>query len=436
MLFTAFEPSGDDHASAVIAELKRRHPDLPVFAWGGPKMAAAGAEVVQLTGADAVMGLPGLQKIMEHRRINRDIAEWISAHPDVRLHVPVDSPAANFPICSVAKKHGLTVIHLVAPQLWAWGPWRIKKLRRLTDLVLCLLPFEEPFFRERGVPARFIGHPLFDEPLPTEDLSVRAADLPAGKPRVALLPGSRPGEIAKNFPLLLGAYNELAKGRPKMQGLVAATTEHVRENLYQQAPSLGGWPDGLDVRVADTDLIAHWADLALVVSGTVTLQLARHGTPMVIVYKSSKAMYNLLGRWIITTEHFTLPNLIAGREVVPEMVPYFDGPEPLVRTAEGLLNSRAAMEAQREQLGSLIARFGGRRASYEAANAIEQTLGLVGDGVVTPIEGGGGGGRAGGSDTPGNACLQDGHPGADEEAAASGGTNTDPGSRTSEHAGA
>jgi lipid-A-disaccharide synthase len=422
VLFTAFEPSGDDHASAVIAELKKRHPDLPVYAWGGPKMRAAGAEVVQLTGADAVMGLPGVQKILEHRRINRDIAEWIAAHPNVRLHVPVDSPAANFPICSIAKQHGLTVIHLVAPQLWAWGPWRINKLRRLTDLVLCLLPFEEPFFRQRGVPARFIGHPLFDEQVPTEELSARAESLPDGRPRVAMLPGSRPGEIAKNFPLLLGAYKELAKGRPKMRGLVAATTEGVRENLYQHASALGGWPDGLDVRVAETDLVAHWADLALVVSGTVTLQLARHGTPMVIVYKSSRAMYNLVGRWVITTEHFTLPNLIAGREVVPELVPHFEGPDALVRTAEGLLNSQSAMDAQREALASVVSRFRGRRASHDAATAIEQTLGLTGGGrsASTPA--------LGDQSQPASSRHQS---GADDD-----GSHGDAGTPRSEHAGA
>ena len=165
------------------------------------------------------------------------------------------------------------------------------------------------------------------------------------------------------------------------------------------------------------------------VSGTVTLQLARHGTPMVIVYKSSKVMYNLLGRWIITTEHFTLPNLIAGREVVPEMVPYFDGPEPLVRTAEGLLNSQAAMEAQRDQLASLTARFGGRRASYEAANAIEQTLGLVTGGPVGKVAG-----AAGGVE------RQDGPEADDAESgdapAARDETSGDPESRASEHAGA
>ncbi|HHN78407.1 MAG TPA: lipid-A-disaccharide synthase, partial [Phycisphaerales bacterium] len=139
ILFTGFEPSGDDHASAVIAELRRRHPGLRMYAWGGPKMGQAGAEIIEETGKDAVMGLPGLSKVLEHRRINQRIAAWLDRNP-VRVHVPIDSPAANFPICKMARKRGVKVVHLVAPQVWAWGKWRVNKLRRLTDFVCCLLP--------------------------------------------------------------------------------------------------------------------------------------------------------------------------------------------------------------------------------------------------------------------------------------------------------
>ena len=164
LLFTAFEPSGDDHAAAVVAELRRRHPDLPIYGWGGPKMERAGATIIERTGHDAVMGMPGLAKILEHKRINGRIRRWLDQNP-VAVHIPVDSPAANFPICKMTKARGIRVVHLVAPQIWAWGPWRIKKLRRLTDLVLCLLPCEEAWFLTRGVRAKFIGHPLFDHPL-------------------------------------------------------------------------------------------------------------------------------------------------------------------------------------------------------------------------------------------------------------------------------
>ncbi|MFN7022873.1 MAG: lipid-A-disaccharide synthase, partial [Phycisphaerales bacterium] len=176
LLFTAFEPSGDDHAAPVIAALRSRHPRLPIYAWGGPKMEAAGATIVERTGDDAVMGMPGLAKVLEHSRINRRIDDWLDDHR-ITVHVPVDSPAANFPICALTKARGAKAVHLVAPQIWAWGQWRLKKLKRLTDLVLCLLPFEEEWFQARGVPARFIGHPLFDR---TPDVAAADARIAAG----------------------------------------------------------------------------------------------------------------------------------------------------------------------------------------------------------------------------------------------------------------
>lgn len=384
ILFTAFEPSGDDHAAVVIRELKRRHPDLTIYAWGGPKMRAAGATIIDETGHDAVVGVPGWEKIRQHQRINRDIAKWIAEHPEVELHVPVDSPAANFPICKIAKRAKRKVVHLVAPQLWAWGPWRIKKLRKLTDLVLCLLPFEEPWFKSQGVEARFIGHPLFDEPLDLDALTDEAAKLPQTTHKLAILPGSRPAEIRRNFPVLLSAFRKLhAKFGGEgggdgggVSGVVAATTEDVRETLYQRANMLGGWPEGLDIRVGQTDLVARWCDIALVVSGTVTLQLAKQTKPMVIVYKSNEFAYNLIGRRIITTRLFALPNLIANHEAVPEIIPMFKDQARFMDLAERLLTDDEMREAQRLNLRSITARFSGRIASAEASNAIEEILGI------------------------------------------------------------
>ncbi len=376
ILFTAFEPSGDDHSAAVIAALKRRHPDLKIYAWGGPKMAQAGAEIVEQTGSDAVVGVPGFEKIREHLQINKTIRRWLGEHPEVALHIPVDSPAANFPICKIAKKAGRKVLHLVAPQLWAWGPWRIRKLRKCTDMVLCLLPFEEEFFRHRGVDATFVGHPLFDEDLDLGALSERASELPTGSPRVAVLPGSRPAEIRRNFPVMLNAFRELRKRHPELTGLVGATTEQVREDLYQRANLHGGWPDGLDVLVGQTDVVANWADVAMVVSGTVTLQVSKQQVPMVIMYKTNQLMYNCIGRWVLTTKHFALPNLIAGQEVIPELIPYFKDNGQLLEAMDRLIGDEAAQQAQRDAQAEIVAKFRGPNASESAADAIEKMLGI------------------------------------------------------------
>lgn len=388
-MFTAFEPSGDDHASTVIAELRARRPDMPIYAWGGPKMERAGAVIVERTGDDAVMGMPGLAKIREHRRINRRIAAWLDANP-VAVHVPVDSPAANFPICAIAKARGARVVHLVAPQVWAWASWRIRKLRRLTDLVLCLLPFEEAWFLTRGVQAKFIGHPLFDEPLDTDELDRRIAAWPSigasaappggpAQPRFALMPGSRPGELRGSFPVLLDAFRRLRQVYPHATAVVAATKPEVAEELRRRAKSLGGWPEGMEMISGDTDAVIRWCDVALVTSGTVTLQVARQRKPMVTFYRFSRLMYHLLGRWLVSTPYFTLPNLIAGKRIVPELIPYFDKDgEEVAMAAVRLLRAPGAMDEQRAQLAEVCRKLEGRRAARAAAEAIEGVMAGVG----------------------------------------------------------
>jgi len=375
VLFTAFEPSGDDHAAAVIRELRRRHPDLPIYAWGGPKMARAGATIIQTTGDDAVVGVPGWDTIKRYLRIRKEIARWMRENRPT-VHIPVDSPGANFTIARAAKRLGLRVVHLVAPQLWAWGPWRIRKLRRCTDLVLCLLPFEQQWFESRGVRARFIGHPLFDEPLDLERLDEKARTLPAGEHRLILLPGSRPAELRRNFPVMLAAFRELRLRHPNLVGCVGATTDAVRAQLQAKADLLGGWPEGLDVQVGQTDLITRWGTVALAVSGTVALQLAKQARPMVVMYKTNEISWKCAGRFLIRVPFVALPNLIAGREVVTELFPYFKGHMRLTEAADALIKSPEAQEQQRRDLQQVAAAFSGHIASASAADAIEEVAGI------------------------------------------------------------
>ncbi len=379
LLFTAFEPSGDEHASKVIAEIKRRRPELTICGWGGPKMQKAGALIIERTGDDAVMGMPGIAKIREHQRINERIEEWVKVHP-VALHVPVDSPAANFPVCEITKKSGSRVVHLVAPQIWAWGRWRIHKLRRLTDLVLCLLPFEEEFFSKRNVPAKFIGHMLFDEPLNNAELAHLGASFPQGSPRIALMPGSRPAELASNFPLILDIVRTLKSEMPGLVAMVAVTREPVvgvlrsiaREWCQQRGEPVeaSGWPLGLSHAVGATDAIIHWSELALVKSGTVTLQVAKHRKPMVIFYRKTNPVAYMLAKMISSTKFFTLPNVIAHKEIVPEFVPYYGGPEPIIQTARELLTKPEEAEAQKQLIDGVLEKFAGQFASGIAADAI------------------------------------------------------------------
>lgn len=377
VLFTAFEPSGDDHAAAIIKVLKEMCPGLKIYGWGGRKMEAAGAQIIAFTGDDAVMGMPGLAKIKEHKRINASIEEWLVDHP-IRVHIPVDSPAANFPVCKLTKAVGAKVVHMVAPQLWAWAPWRIRKLRRLTDHVMCVLPFEEDWFKTRGVDATFIGHQLFDEPLDFDALDEQIADWSRGEQNIALMPGSRPSEMRKNFPLLLGAYIKLANEHPEMRGLVAATRKEIEPELRKIAADAQlAWPESLDITHSNTDAVIRWCDLAIVVSGTVTLQIAKQHKPMVIVYKMiSRWLWMLIAQWLIQTKFITLPNLIAGRVICPELVPHFGGSDPIADRVVELLEEKDVFNKQVQELEDIGKVFESQNASENAAKIIARYAGM------------------------------------------------------------
>lgn len=352
-----------------------------MFAWGGPKMAAAGATVIERTGDDAVMGMPGLAKIREHQRINERIARWLDANKSsdtpVVLHIPVDSPAANTPICKIARARGIRVVHLVAPQIWAWGRWRISTIRRLTDQLLCVLPFEERFFTRRRVPARFIGHFLFDRPVVPFELDARAAKLPAGKPRLAMMPGSRPEELRRHFPIMHEAFGKLRQVYPDLAGVVACTSQRVETQLRDAARDLpGGWPEGLSTVVGDTDAVVRWCDLALVKSGTVTMQVARQLRPMVIFYQKANPVTAVFMRMIVATKLFSLPNVIAARRIIPELIPYYGNADRLVRAIRAVIDNPAERDRQKRELGAIIEKFRGRHARVLAANAIEEFAGI------------------------------------------------------------
>ena len=372
ILFTAFEPSGDAHAAPVIAALKQLAPDVRIFAWGGPKMEAAGAEMMGSTCDDGAMGLGGFAEIHHVHKTIREIRRWAKGVPLVG-YVPVDSPAANFPICKVMRKRGVRVMHLVAPQLWAWGPWRIKKLRRLTDMVLCLLPFEEAWFKERSVPATFIGHPVIARELDSTKLAQDAADYPHGAPKILILPGSRSGEIKANLGTLVRAFGELRNRNGRTEGVIVAANERIA-NLIRK--KLQPMPSGLHLSEGDLDTAIHWADLALTVSGTVSLDLLRHDTPMVGMYNVGFVSW-LLSKILLRAPYRLLPNVVANEGIVPEFVPHLKwrGSGPIRDAATELLSDTRHLAQARAALAHVRAEFAGHDPAKEAAEAILEVLG-------------------------------------------------------------
>jgi lipid-A-disaccharide synthase len=362
---TAFEPSGDALAAPVVAELRERAPGLAVHALGGPLMEAAGATLIERTVDDAAMGTSAWRKVRVVRSQIQQALTFCRARP-VKLHVPVDSPAANFPLCRVLRREGIRTIHLAAPQVWAWGRRRIRKLRKRTDLVLCLLPFEEQWFNDRDVPARFIGHPAINRDLDEAALTEQARELPQGNPKVALFPGSRTQEVQANLKLLLNAYVELQSRHASMSGLVVAASPELAELVRRR---IKVFPTGLHMITGRSDTVISWCDLAIAVSGTVTLHIARQMRPMIGVYKTGP-LGMLLSKLILRTPYRLLPNIVAEREIVPEFVPHAGGAAPVVREAARILQDSKIAAIQAESLRRVCLRFANKQPAREAAGYI------------------------------------------------------------------
>ncbi len=370
ILFTAFEPSGDARAAPVIAALRSARPEVPIWAFGGPQMEQSGAQIIERTTEDAVMLAGAALQVPRHLRRLRTLRRWL-ADRRVEALVPVDSPAANWSVCRLIRRArpDARIVHLVAPQLWAWAPWRIRKLRVLTDHVLCLLPFEPDWFGRRGVSASFVGDPLFPPVIasaPAESDESGAAACT----RVALLPGSRRHDVRANWPTMLEAFRRLRAAHRKLVGTVAALNDEIADRVRGSILPA----DGIEVRVGEVDAVLAWAQVALVKSGTGSLQTAAAGVPMVIVYNIDRWKWHLVGRWLVPIRTLTLPNLIAESQglgrAVPELVPHFGQVAPVVAALEPLLTDPDRWRQQKAVMRRIAEPFAGVRYGQTAARRI------------------------------------------------------------------
>jgi len=352
---------------------------MPIYALGGDHMREAGAELIEASTEDAVMLAGSIRKILDHKARLRRLRAWLADHP-LAAHVPVDSPAANWSICELLREvqPRAKIVHLVAPQVWAWATWRVQKLRRLTNHVLCLLPFEPEWLTERGIPCTFVGHPLMDVPPIPEALF----DEPRSSiRRVALLPGSRMAEIQRNWPTMLEVFLRLRREHPQLKGEVAAVHHRAAamvRRIAQRAVPMRVWSKSIQIRVGEAEHILRWADVVMVVSGTATLQVAAHRKPMVVLYNVGWLSWNLFGRWLVETRTFSLPNLIGRLEdtepIVPEFVPHFRGVEPIASVLERLLTDERARREQRERLSRVRGWFEGVSFAEAASNRLLEVV--------------------------------------------------------------
>ncbi|MGH9658071.1 MAG: lipid-A-disaccharide synthase [Bryobacteraceae bacterium] len=349
ILISAGEASGDLYA----AELARRLAgNTNLFGCTGPRMRAAGVETVVDAASLAVVGLVEVTRHIPsiYKQYRKLVTEARRRRPDVAILT--DSPDFHLRVASNLHRDGIPVVYLVAPQVWAWRPGRIKMMRRVIHRLLCIFPFEEAYFRDRGLNATYIGHPLATliRPQFTREEFFRKHRLAQGRPVVTVLPGSRRGEAARHLAGLLDAVDRLNRDQAANFLLPASATAGAA--FFQER--IGGAP--VKVIEGETwDAIAH-ADVALAASGTVTIEAALLGTPMVTFYKVTSLSW-LMGKALVRVPYYCMVNLVAERKVVPELMQSEMTGARLAEEARRLLSDSGERARMKAGLAEVAARL-------------------------------------------------------------------------------
>ena len=370
VLISCGEASGDLYAGALATELREIDPSVHVRGFGGAKLAAAGAELFGDYHRFAVTGIVDALAVLPRSwRMLRTLGEAARRErPDV--FVAVDFPDFNFRLLPVMRRLGVPVVYYVSPQLWAWRPGRIDHLRRYVNQMLVIFPFEVPIYEQAGVPVEFVGHPLVEllASGETRERWLGGRGLDPAKPVVALLPGSRPNEIRRLLPVLLGAVPEVRRTIPAAQ-FVIARAPALSDELFAAVSAV----PGVVMSEGATDQVLSAADVVITASGTATVQTALHDRPMVIVYRVS-GLDAIIGRAVLRLSTFGMVNLIAGRTIVPEVIQEACTPERVAREAVSLLTDAPRAATMRRDLAAVRTALGGRGASGRAAAAVARVV--------------------------------------------------------------
>jgi lipid-A-disaccharide synthase len=391
IFISALEPSAEAHCANLIRAVGRltgglpadwpgvdhKHIPLrqgpPAFQWaglGGPKMAAEGCRLLANTVGRAAMIYNVFTQLGYYRTLLRNAVDYLRTNL-VDLVVVCDSPAFNFHIAKAAKKLGIPVLFYVAPQLWAWAPWRIFKLRRCCDRLACILPFEKEWFTKRGVRTDFVGNPLFDEIVFNPDQCYKSyGDYSPAAPKIALFPGSRNAELQTLWPVMQKTAAQVAGIHPKLQLFAAAADEEKLETL--KANQIVNLP--IQYQVGDVFSLARQVDLALVASGSATLQVAAAGCPMLVLYHSSPIVWHTVGRWLVRTRFLSLVNILASKELVPEFMPYLPRIETLSARCSSMLDNKLALIQTSTALVELTRPFAKQKAADTTARILLDML--------------------------------------------------------------
>ena len=368
VLLSCGEASGDLYAGALTRELRALNPAVDVFGLGGPQFTAAGGRQIADYRDLSVNGLfEVLGKIPQLAAARRHIVSSAEATPP-DVFVPIDFWGFNYRLAQAMTKRGIPVVYYISPQLWASRPWRMRSMRDIASRVLVIFPFEEAIYQKAGVPVEFVGHPLVE--MTTAAVSrqqfLEARGLTFSAPTMAILPGSRANEVSKILPDLVAAARIIRAALPDAQFLVARAP-NLSDELFRPVER-ANLPKTVIVE-GDTDTVLASADVALLASGTATVQAALHDTPMVIVYRVSPMTYTI-GRRLLTVDTFGMVNLIAGSRIVPELIQHDFTPQAVAREALSMLTDPARAARIRAGLRDVRQKLGSAGASHRAAKAI------------------------------------------------------------------
>ena len=372
VLISAGEASGDLYASRVVAALRSRHPDAEFFGCAGPRMQAAGVRAVVDARSLAVVGivevLAHIPRIYgEFRKLVRVAA---TERPDIAILT--DSPDFHLRLARKLHAQGIPVVYLIAPQAWAWRRGRVKTMRRTIQRLLCIFPFEETFFQQHGVPTTYIGHPLarIVKPSLTRSQFCEKFGLSPSDRFVVLLPGSRHGEVARHMPYLLDAAQRIQDVQP-VRFLLALPRGFGAENTTFWEPMRRA-----HIQVIEGftwDCLAQ-AEVSLAASGTVTIEAALLGAPLVTFYRVN-ALSWIVGRWMVNSPFLSMVNLVAGRQVAAELIQRDMSGERIAGEALRLLSDEAARRTMRADLEAVKRKLSSESDPMEmAAECIERVL--------------------------------------------------------------
>ncbi len=350
---SAIEHSADLYLADLVRALRALRPGADVFGLAGPASIAAGCRCLQdMTGKAAMLNhaiARGPEALLALGLLDR---RFSYDPPD--LAILLDSPTFHLPLARRLKSRRIPVFYYIAPQVWAWAKFRVRKVASRTDAVACILPFEEPFFRDHGVNAAFVGHPLLDRlrSCPVDPEHLRQVQS-IGRPLVALMPGSRRHVIESVLADMLYCAKRIGRQIPAARFAISCARPDVLP-VIEEIRRRAGAADIPILQSRNAEVLTA-ADLVIVASGTATLEVAYYNKPMIVCYKGNKAMYWAVGYWLIRTKHLSLVNILAGQRLVPEFMPYYTDPEPIAQEAIELLANEQLRQKVSGKLAGIMA---------------------------------------------------------------------------------